>query len=1584
MSTQSFTGYNPKYNPNQNPKFAVTYNVPDKKAPPDTVNKIFLRTAGGKYFDIKRMIAQERSSLNLHDIQNKSILHYILMNQNLSKNEKYELILQVLEMGAPVDTSDTNGVRPLHLASGQQNRKLVNLLLEKGAEINSQDNNFMTPLHYAVTPETIPCKPINERKLIPENNQNISTNQRSDDLFNALFTNFQKDQTVRMYIAHMAHIFKFRFPYDSNDMAEDSNDLKILINESLNQGDVKTAFNEKLIGFNKTVHSKTLGKLSKSITKVHIKENTKDGWGPEINGIREQKNNILPFKNLTYIQSDFRKELAKRTETLFKEFDQTIENINKKINDHDVTLKKMSEVIDIIFTYHAFVRAFYATTNSRGNPGFVNKVHVVVLNQSFTNLLNQIVVDNAKIPSDFNSNSSQDQIVNHVENTVFDTNIPITFIGKKTLLNIVDNYLNDAKSMILKLKNIVADTKNQVTRNLTYHVPQIKIINNISDVQLLLVNVSYISSLLGHIHTTIITALKQFFFDFNKNDYATEYIEVDKALQQSFNIFDDPATPSNYHLMNYDSTGSPRPENFDARRNLLPINMNYKLTLRGATFNLFLKSLNDDESKMMFIVASNRMGFVGAGDYMYDKTSGSIRKVVHKINSGFYIDDDLELLNTFNSKIDKQKESIEQIYNAVLNTQEKTNTLIDIVNQINGYIFVFLFNNQMSEKSYDKTKTDLIDFLMMTQMKHINLLPNTYFNFYNTLYPMISTNNPYPSTNFLNTVKFLIDTYGFNISHTNRITTIETTSPSPVITNGLLTNIIKDTSSIVVAGRITLGTIENKKKVDVTTGAPIGFDYDKDKIDQKMSVVGSVLDYHVNLIKLILIMYFSQKIYGLVRLKDAKTPLDKMLLNRINHYLDDAKKISGRPEVTRKGDNIPSLLVMIAKMVDDTMISTIKNFAQISATNYVHYLTNQNLTSGLEEESDPDIKMTNLSQLIVRPNNISKNNINEIISASVDQASPHANPKVQYIINEDLSEKNFQNRLIDFDSMVSTNDMCFDIDEDIASLLLSKGADQNIVDRSGMTPLWFAVYLQNERIIGTLLKAGSRVIQGNKNIYESVYNQLIISIKGSPLMNISEINQRVDDHLKKKTSITRLFSNSHLILQITSYLFSHQLTTNASYYPNLWSRESQQKIISMIQSDQLLQQDLVPLAKVNPEIISENIKGFMVINQTIDSYKKQLTDERDVLIRIDHSIRDIKNEKNILSSNLIQNDFRIKEIDTMLNELLDQKSVITKNVKNIMNRIRSLIDGKNNVDNKNESDQIIDAMSKSNKIHSIVRAQKKNRYVCDIYETFFRKIINDGKQIIDSEYTTYINLWASLLSSPDHALKHDFTQMIPNLLHHIVDQGIQNPNVFIDSWEPVCDLYEKVLDKYGKDYLESSLFMNKNQTENYVLKQIYCIMVHVFTHIISVNYVATVTQLLAKQNTGETPDSVVNDIHMSLKTSGFFDYCMETMPQNVIKIVCKIFEHEKDPLIQGNVLDVLNKSIDFLSKSTSIGVNENKISMLKEQVVPFFVSYMEAYVAEMHALMIKQIKSFIVQNKWLRVIKMLAQSVGSDAKTLNL
>ena len=155
-------------------------------------------------------------------------------------------------------------------------------------------------------------------------------------------------------------------------------------------------------------------------------------------------------------------------------------------------------------------------------------------------------------------------------------------------------------------------------------------------------------------------------------------------------------------------------------------------------------------------------------------------------------------------------------------------------------------------------------------------------------------------------------------------------------------------------------------------------------------------------------------------------------------------------------------------------------------------------------------------------------------------------------------------------------------------------------------------------------------------------------------------------------------------------------------------------------------------------------------------------------------------------------------------------------------------------------------------------------------------------------------------------------------------------------------------------------------------------MFHVFSHVISVNYIATVTQLLAKQDTGETSNSIARNIFMSMKTSGFIAYCMDSLPQQIIKIVCKIYESEKDPLTQSNVADILNKSLDLLTQSTFNGMNDNKITALKEYVVPFFVSYMEAYTSEMHALMIKQIKSFIVQNKWLRIIKMLAHRAKTE------
>lgn len=1589
MSNQPSTGYVPRYNPNQNPKFAVTYNIPDKKAPTDTVNKIFLRIANGKYFDIKRMITQERSSLNLHDIQNKSIIHYILLNQTLSKNDKYELINSVLEMGAPVDSSDTNGVRPLHLASGQQNRNVINLLLERGAEINSQDNNFMTPLHYAVTPETVVCPPINERQLIP--GKDLMMNQRSDPLFDTLFINFQRDPKVRMYISHMAHIFKFRFPYDDDDLTQDTKDLNQIINELSNQkaypgDDINATFNEKLLGFNKSIHAKTLKKLSRSIEK--IKDGVKDGWGPVFNGVRQEQHHVLPFQTIKHVHAEIHQGISKNVDTIIQEMEQNLNDISKKIDNYVKIVAATINVVDIIFSYHFFVKEYFNETKPNGTLTLIGNISVKQINKSFMDLAQVLIIVNQMMPSDFNDKNNfelkpmQPFTQDELKKTSLDTNISINF-DRKTPFNIIDNYIGEIKRITLMIKQKIIDMKDKFARGSLKLISQTNIIYDICDIQLLLINISFIFFLLSLSHSKITLGLEQYFNDFETNNYPSFYTLVNGIMRTGYNKNVRVTPKTKYYTVEFDAGG--RPKVLDEN---ITLHTNYQYV-----FDVYMKTLNPNEMTF-FVINKDESEYKPNSHFIYSeddsvKPKGSVkRKFI--VESQFDIDNKIKSMNNYRKKNRQYVNELQLIHNIIINAQEKMNKLIDIHNQINGSIFIFLFNNQMVDDSYNHEKTDIINHLLMTDMSNVNQLPDTFSKLSDMLEPILFPDHDkkYSIKNYAKTVQMLIKSYGYNITNENKMYTIDNLSKPSILTNGLLTTIIENDSTVVHRKYIMLGSIRNKNKI-VTEGPNrgnvIGFDFEKNIIDQNMSIVGTVLDHHIYLLKLILIMYFVQKIYNLKMTNTATKPIDKMLLNKINAYSNNVKDLST--------DETGQLIAMVAKMVDDIMVSTIKNFAHISATNYINYLVKKNPKGStlLGSTNDP-ASFTNLSQLIVKPMDRSKFKGKDYIDQIVSDSVNHPNAD-DYVIdyNDDMEmiqffahtndpkTNNFQNRLIDFDSMNSLNDICYDIDEDVVSLLLSKGADYNIVDRSGMTPLWFAVYLQNERIIGTLLRAGSKVLGNNHNIYEAVYKQLLNSVQSSPILNVNAINQRVEDHLKKKTQMNQLFSNSHLILEMTSYLFVHQLTANTGKYPNLWSKDMYQKILDMIGLDHRLIKDLIPLAKVNPEIISENIKGYMVINQSIDSYTKQLIDERDILIRLDHSVRDIKKEINSLSSdpNPGQNDYRLTEMNSLLNELYNQKSITVSNIKKITQNINNLISAKEGIDNTHESNVIVDALKKSNEINHIVKTQKKNRYICDIYEMFFKRIMNKGK---DDKFDdmTYINLWSELLASND---KKDFTQVIKNLQLYMIEQGIQQPNIFLESWDPVCELYEKVLDRYGKDYLELSMYLNANETANYVLKQIFCIMVHVFSHIISVNYIITITQLLAKQDNGETSNSVARNIFMSMKTSGFLSFCMDTMPQQIIKIVCKIYDGEKDPLAQSSVTDILNKSLDFLTQSTFTTISDNQINMAKEYVVPFFASYMEAYTAEMHALMVKQIKSFIVQNKWLRIIKLLAEKALIEEKS---
>ena len=175
------------------------YIVPEKSAQTSSISKLFLSATNEGYFEIKKTMMEEKATLNVFEKQyvytgdrdkGRTLLHCILTNNNLSNENKYELIKMAIEMKAFVDRGDNYNVRPLHLAAAQQNSKLVKLLLGYGADPNSKDNQQMSPLHYALQPTLINCG---------NKDATLKTQSLNDDFLAKVRKNFDSETDKSLY-----------------------------------------------------------------------------------------------------------------------------------------------------------------------------------------------------------------------------------------------------------------------------------------------------------------------------------------------------------------------------------------------------------------------------------------------------------------------------------------------------------------------------------------------------------------------------------------------------------------------------------------------------------------------------------------------------------------------------------------------------------------------------------------------------------------------------------------------------------------------------------------------------------------------------------------------------------------------------------------------------------------------------------------------------------------------------------------------------------------------------------------------------------------------------------------------------------------------------------------------------------------------------------------------------------------------------------------------------------------------------------------------------------------------------------------
>lgn len=176
------------------------------------IQQLFLEVSGGKLFSIDKFLNDKNITLDVVDDEHNSVIHSVLKSSNLDNDEKYSLILKLIDRGAPITVMNDHNETPLHLACKNQMPKLVKLLISRGAEVNKPNGQMKTPIHFAVSPESAECVvDVNEKPrktLIPIEERKVVENKTFYDLKKEVVKQMKNSAVAKMGLKHIANVMQ--------------------------------------------------------------------------------------------------------------------------------------------------------------------------------------------------------------------------------------------------------------------------------------------------------------------------------------------------------------------------------------------------------------------------------------------------------------------------------------------------------------------------------------------------------------------------------------------------------------------------------------------------------------------------------------------------------------------------------------------------------------------------------------------------------------------------------------------------------------------------------------------------------------------------------------------------------------------------------------------------------------------------------------------------------------------------------------------------------------------------------------------------------------------------------------------------------------------------------------------------------------------------------------------------------------------------------------------------------------------------------------------------------------------------------
>lgn len=134
------------------------------------INQLFSVVQEGDSTKIIKYISENNSAVGLRDTEGRTALHIVLNNDfvTMTDQQRYDLVKFLINHGVAINAMDKNNVTALHLAVKFQDYKIAKLLIDRGADVMATDNQGMNALHYLTQGKIESCEnPKEVKDIVP-------------------------------------------------------------------------------------------------------------------------------------------------------------------------------------------------------------------------------------------------------------------------------------------------------------------------------------------------------------------------------------------------------------------------------------------------------------------------------------------------------------------------------------------------------------------------------------------------------------------------------------------------------------------------------------------------------------------------------------------------------------------------------------------------------------------------------------------------------------------------------------------------------------------------------------------------------------------------------------------------------------------------------------------------------------------------------------------------------------------------------------------------------------------------------------------------------------------------------------------------------------------------------------------------------------------------------------------------------------------------------------------------------------------------------------------------------------------------